>query len=208
MTSFGAMPNYFSHFGLIEPPNISNTPLAFYENKLGTNIFDIIHATPERQASFMTAMTGFSAGSPPLGTYDLSWVLQHTGADSDPERALVVDAGGGKGQALLAMFEAVPDLPRSRCVLEDLPEVLDAAKKEGVNPALEGVQLVPFDLHAGQPVKGASPTFILPSPDTWLTPPEAHWFTTCGTSCTTTPTARSSPSCATSEAPWRPTAGC
>ena len=119
----------------------------------------------------MTAMTGFELGSPALGNYDLSWVLNHK--DEDPERVLVVDVGGGKGQALRTMFEKVPGLEKGRCVLEDLEEVLEAGKGVREEMGLAEVKTQGFDMFAGQPVKGGYPLIprLLPSPGEVLTTP-------------------------------------
>ncbi len=151
------MPRYFDHFGLTEPFDRCQSPLAFAENRLGDNVFEIIHSTPARHDSFMTAMSAFEHNLPALGSYDLSWVITH--ADKNTNRVLLIDVGGGKGQALISMFKSHPDLPRRQCMLQDLPEVLEAAQRDNAEE-LRDVQMLAVDLHREQPVQGALVYYI------------------------------------------------
>lgn len=106
---------------------------------------------PETMRTFMQAMDAAEESWPTLGTYNLDWIVPK--ASEFPERALVVDVGGGKGHCLKNMCKAIPGLAMKRCVLEDLPEVLEQAKKLD-DPVLRDAQLVPVDFHKEQPVKG------------------------------------------------------
>lgn len=157
LTSFAAMPRYFDHFGLLDPHDRCQSPLAFAENRLGDNVFEIIHSTPARRNSFMTAMSAFEHNVPALGSYDLRWVLTH--ADNGTNRILLIDIGGGKGQALISMFNSHPDLPRRQCMLQDLPEVLEAARRDNAEE-LRDVQTLAVDFHREQPVKGRYPPLV------------------------------------------------
>lgn len=67
-------------------------------------------------------------------------------------RALVVDVGGGEGQALKVILRDTPGLPRNRCVLEDLPEIIEENKQQN-ELDLASVQMVGMDFHSEQPVK-------------------------------------------------------
>ncbi|KAK3897129.1 hypothetical protein C8A05DRAFT_20041, partial [Staphylotrichum tortipilum] len=152
LTALATLPQYFASVGLVEPPNPLQSPLAFAENRLGTSVFEIVHGDLARRAAFMAAMGAFEAELPALaGGYDLSWAVEQ--AAREKGRVLVVDVGGGKGQALVSIFRDVPALPKERCVLQDLPEVVEAAKKEG-KKELEGVRMQEVDMHTGQPEKG------------------------------------------------------
>lgn len=75
------------------------------------------------------------------------------GADSDPERALVVDIGGGRGHDLMLFQKRFPDAP-GKLVLEDLPSVIDEAASD-LNAC--GIQGVKYDFFKeANPVKGPS----------------------------------------------------
>jgi hypothetical protein len=146
------MPKYFDHFGLGDPKDARQSSMAFGEGQLGSTPFEIIYADEERRKAFIACLAVGDKQNPALGRYDLSWVVKE--ADQHPGRALVVDVGGGDGRALVTMFKAVPGLARHRCVLEDLPEVIDEAK-QAADPNLAGVQMVPVNFDKDQPIKGS-----------------------------------------------------
>lgn len=73
------------------------------------------------------------------------------GASTDPNRALVVDIGGGRGHDLMLFKKRFPNAP-GKLVLEDLPTVIDEAA-----PGLEaaGIEGVKYDFFKDpNPVKG------------------------------------------------------
>jgi hypothetical protein len=92
-----------------------------------------------------------AANYPILASYSLDWVVAKSKESTD--RKLVVDVGGSKGHALRSIGTATPGLDMSRCVLEDLPEVV-AAARELADPSLKDVEMVGVDFHSEQPVKG------------------------------------------------------
>lgn len=79
--------------------------------------------------------------------------------DGSPPGPLLVDIGGGRGHDLLAFRERFPELlAPGQLVLEDLPGVLDEARKgsSGIELEARGVATVPYDFFADeQPVKNA-----------------------------------------------------
>ncbi|KAG7293802.1 hypothetical protein NEMBOFW57_003859 [Staphylotrichum longicolle] len=152
MAAFSAMPRYFDQFGLAtEPTDRLQTVVAFAEGRLGSTVWDINHSSEERLQVFTIAMAGIEELMPALGAYDLSWAVEEASKSAD--RAVVVDVGGGRGQALKGIFKTTPGLPRHRCVLEDLPEVVEAARRD--DPELAEVRMVAMDFFREQPVKGA-----------------------------------------------------
>lgn len=75
------------------------------------------------------------------------------GADrSNPERALLVDIGGGRGHDLMLFQQRFPDAP-GKLVLEDLPSVIDEAAAELGKCGIQGVKYDFFK--EANPVKGA-----------------------------------------------------
>lgn len=149
------MPKYFDQFGLKEPKDRLQTIFAFSEGQLGSTAWEIINKDKNRMTSFMLAMGAAEDIVPALGTYDLGWAVEEAAKSED--RALVVDVGGGKGQALKAILRDTPGLPRHRCVLEDLPEIIEENKQN--DPDLAGIQMVGMDFHSDQPVKGQLTVF-------------------------------------------------
>ncbi|KAK3308970.1 O-methyltransferase-domain-containing protein [Chaetomium strumarium] len=157
LSSYVAMPRYFDRFGLAaEPMDRLQSVLAFSEGRLGATVWEIANSSEQRLRVFMLAMAAVEEQLPAIGDYDLGWAVQEASRSAD--RALVVDVGGGKGQALKGIFRATPGLPRHRCVLEDLPEVVEAAGRDDAE--LAGVQMVAVDFFKEQPVKGALVYYI------------------------------------------------
>ncbi|KAL2173818.1 S-adenosyl-L-methionine-dependent methyltransferase [Thermothelomyces heterothallicus CBS 202.75] len=152
LKAWAAMPEYFDRFGLgTEPADRLQTVRAFAEDRLGSTVWEILHSSEERLRVFMLAMGVIEEQMPPLPAYDLGWAAEAAGRDVD--RPLLVDVGGGRGHALLGILKLTPGLPAHRCVLEDLPEVVEAARREV--PELAEVQMVAMDFHKEQPVRGA-----------------------------------------------------
>ena len=144
------MPKYFDRFGPIEPNDRLQSVMAFAEGHLGSTVWEVLRKDEERHKNSAMAMAAFEAMAPALGSYDLSWVVEEAHLSND--RVLVVDVGGGKGQALVQIFKAIHALPRHRCVLEHLPEVIEVARRD--NSELAEIEMVAMDFHREQPVKG------------------------------------------------------
>jgi len=101
----------------------------------------------------MRAMLPLEASMPIAGIYDFSWVVSKAQAEPASERLLFVDVGGGKGQAIRAIHNEFPGLPLSRCLLQDLTEVIETVKTLD-DADLREVQKMAIDFHQEQPVKG------------------------------------------------------
>ncbi|KAK4235101.1 O-methyltransferase-domain-containing protein [Achaetomium macrosporum] len=152
-----ALPPYFDHFGRIEPKDRLQTPVAFAAGKLGSTAWDIIHSDDRRRKTFMLAMSTGLEWAVAQSTYDFSWLVKEI-AKHPEDRVLFVDVGGGRGQVLKKLFQAHPALPRHQCALEDLPDIIDQAKRD--EPELADVQMVGMDFHKEQPIKGALVYYI------------------------------------------------
>lgn len=151
------MPEYFEKYGLKEPQDRYGTISAYAAGDPNLTVWEHLNKNPEHLQNFMISMAAFAAKSPVIGSYDLSWVIAK--AAEDPDRALLVDVGGGKGHAIEQICRANPSLAPGRCVVEDLPEVIEAVQK-GAEGVLADVQYVPMDFHSEQPVKGALVYYI------------------------------------------------
>jgi hypothetical protein len=105
---------------------------------------------------FHRAMGPIEAKMPIAGIYDFTWLIEKAQQDTTDEakaRAVFVDVGAGKGQAIVAIRKEFPGLPLERIILQDRPEVVEAVKKLD-DENLRGVQTIPIDFHKAQPVKG------------------------------------------------------
>ena len=147
------MPSYFKEFGLKEPIGRYKTIFTYSKGNPDSTVWEVTNRNPESAKIFALAMAAGESIWPTLGSYDLSWVVDR--ANETPERPLVVDVGGGKGHCLKVMVKSIPGLALNRCVLQDLPDVLEAVEQSN-DTALQGVSLVPLDFHKEQPTKGRS----------------------------------------------------
>ena len=119
------------------------------------------------------------------------------------KRPLLVDVGGGKGGASVAIREACGgDGFGAEVVLEDLPIVLEA---EGEEVRIEGVRNLIYDFFAGgeQPVKSECPSSLVPSRQILTVPAQMPMSTTSARCCTTTTTTNARLSCGRWSRPWR-----
>jgi hypothetical protein len=158
LPSFLAMPEYFEKHGLREPKGRRGTIVAHAAGCPDDTVWEIMNRHPARMVNFMHAMAGFEEAYPITAGYDFSWVVG-AAAKGDATRATVVDVGGGKGHALKAICARTEGLEIGRCVLEDLPVVVEAVRAAN-DPELKGVSLVGMDFHAEQPVKGTCSEFF------------------------------------------------
>lgn len=111
---------------------------------------------------FLTAMAAVEERMPIAGVYDFTWLVEKARDKSNSERAVFVDVGGGKGQAIKAIHAEFPGLPLTGCVLQDRPEVIEAGA------ALDDAHMWPIqrmasDFHKEQPVKGTDLCLLLPT---------------------------------------------
>ena len=146
------LPEYFSRYGRREPAGQLDTIFAFANGDPSLTVWEHMHRDAGRKRAFMEAMSTFAASMGGMDAYDLSWVVE-AGA-REPDRTLVVDVGGGKGHEIGAMKRHAPGLDVGRCVVEDLPEVVEEARAEA-RGELRRAAFVAADFHAEQPVRGA-----------------------------------------------------
>lgn len=124
----------------------THNPLTYRHGTEGKSVFETLAQQPDTLAVFGRVLKAAAVLKPFVGIYPWERL-----ADSDPQRSLFVDIGGGPGHAIAAILAAHPNLPASGFVLQELPNVIEQAKQ--FLPA--GVQLQPHDFFTANPVKGA-----------------------------------------------------
>lgn len=147
------MPAYFEKHGLHEPTGQRNTVFATAMGQPYALVWDLMAQDKERMVNFQITMRSTAKEYPFLGSYDLSWAAEAAFAPGNTDRDIFVDIGGSDGHAILAVAKSA-GLPLARCVLEDLPAVIEVAKSKG-GAWLEEVKLVGMDFRQDQPIKGA-----------------------------------------------------
>jgi hypothetical protein len=126
----------------------THNPLTYYNHTEGKTVFETLARHPENLAVFGRVLKAAASFRPFTGIYPWEKL-----ADADPERPLFVDIGGGTGHAIAAILAAHLELPASGFVLQELPEVIAAAQKDGMLPS--GVQYQAHDFLKENPIKGA-----------------------------------------------------
>ncbi|KAJ6057615.1 O-methyltransferase [Penicillium canescens] len=153
LVPFASLMKYFDSYGRNEPRAMRHNPWCFAAGEPEKTAWEIMGRDPERVRQFMEGMKVLERFIPVTGEYDFTWVVER--AKQCPEdRILFVDIGGSRGHATAAICTENPGIPRRRCILQDLEEVLDEIRATGLEDLRE-IQLMPVDFHQEQPVKGA-----------------------------------------------------
>lgn len=124
----------------------THNPLTYRHGTEGKSVFETLAQQSDTLAVFGRVLKAAAVLKPFVGIYPWERL-----ADSDLQRPLFVDIGGGPGHAIATILAAQPELPASGFVLQELPNVIEQAKQ--FFPA--GVQLQPHDFFTANPVKGA-----------------------------------------------------
>lgn len=149
-------PEYFGTHGLAEPKKANVTPWGLSWGHPDKTNYEVFALFPEKALPFNASMKVGVADMPITGMYDFSWIGRYAAAaNENSDRTLLVDVGGGMGQALKAILAENPDIPAERCALQDRPETIEEVEKEA-DAALAKVQKFGASFHGEEPVKGES----------------------------------------------------
>ena len=133
----------------------------------GSNFFEIISKDPKRMNQFNMGMSTQGTAFPVLGMYPFDSELSNA-TDLD-HRPLLVDVGGGRGQALLQIKAACPSL-KGRVILQDEPSVLEATP----DAELPGIEKMSHDFFTIQPIRSRPPLRLSTSTSTYSIPPNLY----------------------------------
>ncbi|PYH65805.1 S-adenosyl-L-methionine-dependent methyltransferase [Aspergillus vadensis CBS 113365] len=148
-----AFPKYFEHYGRVEPTQQRGSPWTFARGQPDKTIWEIMKEDPDEVEGFAKSMRNSSRFYPMPGPYDFSWIIDHP--IEDKTRPLLVDIAGSDGEALLSILRNTPGLLPERCVLQDLPHVLDDVVVTRPEEEIKALKKVPLDFSKEEPVKGA-----------------------------------------------------
>ncbi|OJJ55948.1 hypothetical protein ASPSYDRAFT_1158180 [Aspergillus sydowii CBS 593.65] len=145
-------PEYLAATNYQNPEDPLRAPLQYTHN-VQTDGFTWLCQHPDALTRFNNFMEGQRANRVHWGDWFPIQERILDGADgSNPERALLVDIGGGRGHDLMLFQQKFPRAP-GKLVLEDLPSVIDEAAAELNQCGIEGVKYDFFK--EPNPVKGA-----------------------------------------------------
>ncbi|KAF4825812.1 Methyltransferase fsa4 [Colletotrichum siamense] len=150
--------DYFATYGNREPAGVSHNPYTFAWGHPELTVWEHTDFDPERAEIFASAMRsqGSIAGryGGPASIYDFSWIGEEAMSAASEARPLMVDVGGNHGDTLKHILEAVPSIPKHRCVLQDRPDVISEVTRED-DQGLSEVVKVGHDFMQENPTKGA-----------------------------------------------------
>lgn len=129
--------------------NPLKSPVAYARGAEGKTYYQILEENPAFSDVWHKGMTQAPL-NPVLGMFPFRDMKQ--AVEAEPDRAFVVDVGGGRGNALIDMMGECGGSFGAPMVLQDLEEVL-----QGQDPVrIDGVQVMPHDFYNEQPVKSES----------------------------------------------------
>lgn len=145
-----SMPQYLASTNHRNPTDYHNGAFQ-YGHRTTLGPFEYVKKDPERLKVYNSAMqslTTIGAAGKAAGAFPFEEELGQEGiVETD---VLVVDVGGGRGQALRAIREKFPGL-KGRMILQDLPEVIGDAEASGLPSFIEPMVASFFK---SQPVEG------------------------------------------------------
>jgi hypothetical protein len=149
---------YLSFHGYDDISSVTENPYSWAHGMYGSNVYQVLSQFPARMRQFNIAMSTQDAVLPVVGIYDFNNAVSRA-RTSDPQlaRPFIVDIGGGRGQALLQLRSAHPELQdgKMEMILQDKPPVLDLAGDLG-----PGIVKMSHDFFTTQTVKNAHLYYI------------------------------------------------
>lgn len=199
-------PKYFERYGRVEPTQQRGSPWTFSRGQPDKTIWEIMQEDPDEVEGFAKSMRVSSGFYPVPGPYDFSWIADHP--IEDKSRPLLVDVGGSDGEVLLSILRNTPGLSAERCVLQDLPHVLDDVAMTRQEEEIKALKKVPIDFFREGPVKGELSRILTDVKPRLTHSLQEPLSTISAAPCTITPTPTRSTYCGSSPRPWRLIAGC
>ena len=144
------MPQYLESIQYQNPTDYDNGAFQYgHRTKLG--LFEYMKEDPERVKVFNSGMQSLATiGDARNSVGPFSFDKNLGGEDVSALDIMIVDVGGGRGQALKAIMETFPKL-KGRMILQDVPDVIEDAKADDLPSSIEPMAASFFER---QPVKG------------------------------------------------------
>ncbi|KAK8061612.1 hypothetical protein PG994_007978 [Apiospora phragmitis] len=125
------------------------SPFSYACGAEGKTYYQLLEEDPAFSDVWHKGMAQAAPFNPVLGMFPFRDMKE--AVETAPDRAFVVDVGGGRGNAMIDMMQECGGSFGAPMVLQDMKEVL-----EGEDPVrIEGIEVMPHDFHNEQPVKNA-----------------------------------------------------
>lgn len=141
------LPEYFKSHAPEELYDIKKSPFAFAAGKEGLTYYEVLNEDVEQRNIWNNTLQQIEKNMPILGMFPFASLKAQV--EKEPERPFIVDVGGGRGQAMLAIQTECPGAFGGKLILQDLPIVIDSLKPEDI----PGIEPTVHDIFTPQPVK-------------------------------------------------------
>ncbi|TGO32521.1 hypothetical protein BHYA_0310g00080 [Botrytis hyacinthi] len=148
------LPEYFRTHSKEDLYDLTKGPYAYGHGLEGKTYYEAISHTPERLNMFNTTMVTMERQSPITGMYPFATLKDQV--EAEKKRPFVVDIGGGRGQALIAIQKEAPEGFGAKMILQDRSDVLESLTEQDI----PNIETMVYDFHTPQPVKNAHVYFI------------------------------------------------
>jgi hypothetical protein len=148
MKAWLCLPEYVQAHQPEDLYDVRKTPAAFAEGHEGKTYYEIQALNPERRLLWNLTLQSMEKNFPILGMFPFRDLVP-AAKDQQDDRPVLVDVGGGRGQALLKIREDCGDAFDGKMILQDLPVVVDSLRTE----ELPGIQPMKYDIFTPQPIK-------------------------------------------------------
>lgn len=141
------MPEFLAKNGYKNPNSLTINPYCHAHNTKGLDMWEFVALDPVRQKNLSKAMEAKSAQN--NSPYDLfPFKEEFSKFNTTDETVLLVDIGGGNGQAVTAIRELCTDI-KGKMILQDLENVIHTN-----TTSISGVDKMDYNFFTPQPVKG------------------------------------------------------
>ncbi|KAL5351407.1 hypothetical protein ACLOAV_003266 [Pseudogymnoascus australis] len=144
--AMGALPEYFKTHAPEDVYDLTKSPFAFSVGKEGRSYYDVLNDDVDQRNIWNAALQMAEKSFPVRGMFPFESLKEQV--EKEPERAFVVDIGGGRG--------GLPWRVRGKLILQDLPIVIESLKPEEI----PNIDATVHDLFTPQPVKNAHVYFF------------------------------------------------
>jgi len=148
------LPEYFKGHAPEDVYDIKKSPFAFAAGKEGKTYYEVLNEDEEQRHIWNSTLQSIEKNMPILGMFPFAALKEQV--EKEPDRPFIVDVGGGRGQALLAIQTECPNGFGGKLILQDMPMVIDSLKPEEI----PGIEATAHDIFTPQPVKNAHVYFL------------------------------------------------
>lgn len=145
--AWAALPDYVKSHEPEEIFDVRKSPFAFSVGHEGKMYYEVYDLDPAKRSLWNIGMQKLGNHIPVVGMFPFASLEDQV--KKGPERPFVVDIGGGRGQALLAIQEQCRGAFGGKLILQELPVVLESLTPDDI----PGIEPMPYDIFTPQPIK-------------------------------------------------------